>query len=58
LTVEDLAENSQLKQELLAIKDRQNSIEDMLLAISTDLPKEKMVSIEQILSDEAQKRTH
>jgi hypothetical protein len=37
------SENRQLKLELLALKDRQSSIEDMLLALSTDLPKEKLV---------------
>lgn len=39
------AKNSQLKKELLAIKDRQSVIEQMLLALSIDLPKEKLVSL-------------
>jgi hypothetical protein len=32
-------------EELIAMKDRQSAIEDMLLALSTDLPKEKLVNL-------------
>ena len=35
------AENEQLRKKLTALTDRQKAIEDMLLALSTDLPKEK-----------------
>jgi hypothetical protein len=38
-------ENAQLKEELLALKDRQKSFEDMFLALSTDLPKEKLAKL-------------
>ena len=35
------AENEQLREKLAALTDRQKAIEDMLLALSTDLPNEK-----------------
>ena len=39
------SENEQLRQELLAIKDRQSAIEDMLFALSTELPKDKLAKL-------------
>jgi len=39
-------ENRQLRQELLTIKDRQDAIEDMLLALSIDLPKETLAMLD------------
>ena len=38
-------ENSQLKEKLTALTERQSAIEDMLLALSTNLPKEKLVKL-------------
>ncbi len=46
------AENDQLKNKLTAFETRQAVIEDMLLAISTDLPKEKLVNFAQVTSVE------
>ncbi len=40
-------ENNQLRKELLAIKERQSAIENMLLALSIDLPKEKLAKYNQ-----------
>lgn len=42
------SENTQLRQELLALKSRQAAIEDMLLALSTDLPKEKLAKLSDV----------
>ena len=39
------SENSQLKEKIVALSDRQSAIEDMLIALSTDLPKEKLVKL-------------
>ncbi len=39
-------ENEQLRKELLALKDRQAAIEDMLLAGSINFPKEKLASLD------------
>ena len=39
------SENSQLKEELATLTERQSSIEEMLLALSTDLPLEKLVKL-------------
>jgi hypothetical protein len=39
------SENDQLRKVLTAMTDRQLAIEDMLLALSTDLPKEKVASL-------------
>jgi hypothetical protein len=40
--------NDQLRKELLALKDKQEAIEDMLLALSTNLHKEKLVILDDI----------
>lgn len=38
-------ENGQLREKLEALTDRQVALEDMLLVLSTDLPKEKLVKL-------------
>ena len=40
------SENIQLKDKLAALSDRQSAIEDMLLALTTDLSKEKVVKLD------------
>jgi len=39
------SENSQLKEKLATLTERQSAIEEMLLALSTDLPLEKLVKL-------------
>jgi hypothetical protein len=48
-------ENKQLRETLTAMADRQEAIEDMLLALSTSLPKEKLVKLDHVILDEVQK---
>ena len=38
-------ENEQLREKLALLSERQSAIEDMLLALSTDLPKDKLASL-------------
>ncbi len=52
------AENDNLRETLTAMADRQKSIEDMLLALSTNLSEEKLVKLDQINIDEVQKAIH
>lgn len=49
------AENEQLKEKLAALADRQVIIEEILLALSTNLPKEKLVKLNQAGLNEVQK---
>ena len=49
------AENKQLRETLTAMADRQKSIEDMLLALSTASSKEKLVKLDQDKLGEVQK---
>ncbi len=49
------AENEQLREKLTALADRQEAIEDMFLAISTNLSKDKLVKFDQAELDEVQK---
>ncbi len=39
------SENEQLRKVLTTMSERQSAIEDMLLALSTELPKEKLASL-------------
>jgi len=43
-----IAQNRQLMERLVAMESRQESIENMLLALSIDLPKEKLVKLNKI----------
>ncbi len=49
------AENEQLKETASTLVARQNALETMFLAISTTLPKEKLVKLDHVILDEAQK---
>ena len=49
------AENKQLKDTLTVLAARQETFEDMFLAISTNLPKEKLVKYDHAELDEVQK---
>jgi hypothetical protein len=49
------SENEQLREKLTALTDRQEALENMFLAISTTLTKEKLVKLDQLNSDEVQK---
>mgnify|MGYP002725570835 CR=1 FL=1 len=48
VTNELKSENDQLKEKLAALTDRQKALENMLLALSTDLPKEKLAMMNKI----------
>ncbi len=49
------SENEQLKGKLLSMGTRLDTIETMFIAISTNLPKEKLVKLDQLNSDEVLK---
>ncbi len=49
------SENEQLREKLTALADRQDTFEAMYLAISTTLPKEKLVNLDQLNSYEVLK---
>ncbi|MHC4321982.1 MAG: tail fiber domain-containing protein [Planctomycetota bacterium] len=49
------AENEQLKGKLMAMESRLDDLENMFLAISTILPKQKLVKLEQVKLDGLQK---
>ncbi len=48
-------ENEQLMEKLTALADRQEALENMFLALSTNRPKEKLVKYDNAGLDEAQK---
>ncbi len=50
-------EIEQLKENLLAMNERQSAVEDMLFALSTAYSKEKLVKLDKINSDQVQKTT-
>ena len=49
------AENEKLRENLTALADRQEALEDMFLAISINLPKEKLVKLDQPKLNKLQK---
>ncbi len=48
-------ENEELKGKFISMESRLDDLEAMYLAISTTLPKEKLVKLEHVISDEVQK---
>jgi len=53
-----MKENNELKEKLATMEKRLDKYESMMLAILNDLPRNKMVNIEQLMSDDAQKSVH
>ncbi len=50
-------ENEELKRKLITMESRLDDLEAMYLAISTTLPKEKLVKLDRAILDEVQKTT-